>query len=251
MRALLKPRLVMGRRSMVLWFFIAAAALHLGGNFFGHENLVRWTKPFLIPLLILFFLLQVRTVQKSFTRLIVVALLFSWIGDVILMFQHLDAGFFLSGLVSFLLAHVCYIFAFRKTSVHHRQTILKENPWLALLFVIYGIGVFLLIQNGLNEMKVPVIFYMVIILLMGLAALNRFRRVEYAGFLLVFSGALCFMISDSLLAVNKFREPFSYAGFLIMLTYLAAQYLIVTGCIRQVKSEWVGANAAPQTLTMP
>jgi len=47
------------------------------------------------------------------------------------------------------------------------------------------------------------------------------------------AGATSFVVSDSLLAVNKFYQPFAYAGVFIMLTYCAAQYLIVRGYIEQ------------------
>ena len=84
---------------------------------------------------------------------------------------------------------------------------------------------------------VPVMLYMVVILVMSLVALNRFRRVEYHSFVLVFAGALSFMASDSLLAINKFYVSFPLSGFLIMLTYIAAQYLIVKGTLAQLASE--------------
>ena len=45
-------------------------------------------------------------------------------------------------------------------------------------------------------------------------------------------GAIAFVLSDSLLAVNKFYQPIPYAGVFIMLTYCAAQFLIVRGFIR-------------------
>jgi hypothetical protein len=49
-----------------------------------------------------------------------------------------------------------------------------------------------------------------------------------------FTGALFFMLSDSLLAINKFYRPFPLAGFLIMLSYIVAQYLIVIGTKEEV-----------------
>jgi uncharacterized membrane protein YhhN len=67
---------------------------------------------------------------------------------------------------------------------------------------------------------------------MVLNALFRFGRTNAESFWLVFSGAVLFMASDSILAIDKFLKPVTYGGFLIMLTYIAGQYLIVTGLIR-------------------
>lgn len=219
--------------------YLILAAIHLLAILAGDSFtwLVIATKPLLLSLLIAVFFLQSTSSTGYFRRMVLAALFFSWLGDVLLLFQQRDASFFLSGLVSFLAAHVCYILAFRRTTVQHSLTILNEKPWLILIFIAYGAGFYFLIRDGLGEMMVPVMLYMVVILMMSLVALNRFRRVEYHSFLLVFAGALCFMASDSLLAINKFFVSFPLSGFLIMLTYIAAQYLIVKGCLVQLASE--------------
>jgi uncharacterized membrane protein YhhN len=49
-------------------------------------------------------------------------------------------------------------------------------------------------------------------------------------------GALLFVISDSILAINKFYQPFEAAGVLIMLTYGLAQFFIVEGAGRYIRS---------------
>jgi uncharacterized membrane protein YhhN len=47
------------------------------------------------------------------------------------------------------------------------------------------------------------------------------------------AGALLFVCSDSLLAINKFGQPFRFAGLLIMFTYCLAQFLIVWGVVKR------------------
>ena len=69
------------------------------------------------------------------------------------------------------------------------------------------------------------------LLLMVLFALNRRGRVSESSFRWVFYGALLFMLSDMLLAYNKFSVPFSYANVAVMITYVLGQYMIVKGCI--------------------
>ncbi|MEP7127636.1 MAG: lysoplasmalogenase [Chitinophagales bacterium] len=235
-------------RSKIFSFhtFFILAGIHLAAILVGESlnQLAMFTKPLLLPMLIIIFYFQSTSARMAFRNFVLAALSLSWLGDVLLLFQEQNSNFFLAGLISFLAAHICYILAFNKTSVHHSQTILRQKPWLALLFIGYGMLFFFLIRNGLGNMLVPVMVYMAVILLMGITALNRYHRVEYNSFLLVFAGALCFMTSDSLLAINKFASPFPISGFLIMLTYIAAQYLIVKGCLKQIASERMIADAS-------
>ncbi len=223
--------------------FFVVAGIHLaailGGALFN--SLVILTKPLLLLLLGILYYLQSGKLNKAHRNFMLAALSFSWLGDVLLLFQQNEAGFFLAGLISFLAAHLCYILAFGKTSVHHTQSVIRQQPWLVLLFAAYGLLFFFFISQGLGSLLIPVLVYMLVILLMGIAALNRFRRVEYHSFLLVFAGAMSFMLSDSLLAINKFATPFAMAGFLIMVTYIAAQYLIVKGSLKQMATEGMQA----------
>ena len=73
----------------------------------------------------------------------------------------------------------------------------------------------------------PVNLYAVVITAMALSAWNTKSKVDNTVFFSLLSGALLFMLSDSLIAINKFRVPLPAAGFWIMITYLAGQYLIV------------------------
>jgi uncharacterized membrane protein YhhN len=66
---------------------------------------------------------------------------------------------------------------------------------------------------------------------MALQALFRFGYTNKKSFTLIFIGALFFMISDSLLAINKFLTPVPLASLGIMFTYMLAQYLIVEGVL--------------------
>jgi uncharacterized membrane protein YhhN len=85
----------------------------------------------------------------------------------------------------------------------------------------------------LGDFRIPVIVYAVVILSMLAAALNRYGKVNGLSFMLVSLGALLFVASDSMIAINKFYEKFDFARILIMATYLLGQYLIATGSLRQ------------------
>ena len=75
--------------------------------------------------------------------------------------------------------------------------------------------------------------YMFVISIMAILAGYRYKRVNLLSFRLIYFGALFFVISDSALAYNKFVEPFSFSGVLIMATYMIAQYLITLGAIER------------------
>jgi uncharacterized membrane protein YhhN len=68
---------------------------------------------------------------------------------------------------------------------------------------------------------------------MLLAAINREKKVNRQSYLLVFAGAVLFVLSDSLIAINRFTQPFELARIAIMSSYITAQYLIAVGCTRQ------------------
>ena len=200
-------------------------------------TLVFTTKPLMMPLLMIYLVRVTRL--NSFYKLILAALFFSWLGDLFLMFTWTGANLFLFGLGAFLIAHLMYIAGFQKSP--QGPSILKQQPLAAIPVVLFCTGlIYGLFQYGNTEfveMKVPVILYAGVIMVMVLAALNRYRKVSTPSFYLVFLGALLFMFSDSLIAVNKFTTTFEDQPILIrvmiMSTYAIGQYLIVEGCIRQ------------------
>jgi len=154
---------------------------------------------------------------------ILLGLLFSLIGDVFLM---LPSDLFILGLISFLIAHLFYIVAF---SFGKR---FKFSFWSLLPFVLYGILMFGILSPYLGEMKLPVVAYIGVILIMGWQAFDRWNLTRDRFALLAFIGAVLFIFSDSVLALNKFREPFDIARVLNLSTYFFAQWLI-TLSIRQ------------------
>ncbi len=87
----------------------------------------------------------------------------------------------------------------------------------------------------LGGLRMPVMLYALVITVMALQALFRFGYTSTKSFALIFCGAICFMISDSLLAINKFLQPVPMASLCIMATYILAQYLIVEGVLTHKK----------------
>lgn len=195
------------------------------------ESFSSWryfTKPSLLMALILYFYFNKKNRNSKTKIFTLIALVFSLMGDVLLMFDARSPLFFMSGLVAFLLAHVFYIVIFwrRKNS--------KINPFgMIAILIIYAIVLFYLLKNNLEALLIPVVFYVIVILMMVISAFLRQKKVSKISFVFVFLGAILFVISDSILALNKFYMPLRFSNISIMLTYAMAQYFIVFGLIKQ------------------
>jgi len=210
--------------------FIAITLLDVIGIYAGNNTLHQVTKPLLIPALLA--LMFFSNTIKEGRALIITGLLFSWAGDVLLLFENKHALFFIGGLASFLLTHICYIIYFLKIrSV--QPSLIKKQPWIAALVAGYGVSLVMFLLPYLGELKIPVVVYAIVICNMLMFSLHVFYRVNKPANLLFVSGAILFTASDSMLAVNKFYQPFTGAGVLIMLTYCAAQFCIVQGVIKR------------------
>jgi uncharacterized membrane protein YhhN len=98
----------------------------------------------------------------------------------------------------------------------------------------YGVTLVWFLYPHLHELKLPVMVYATVICIMLLCSLHIFLKVNSPSNLFYLIGAAFFVMSDSLLAINKFYQPFAFAGVYIMLTYCSAQYFIVTGFIKQL-----------------
>lgn len=187
-----------------------------------------FTKPLIVGSLIAYFIPHSKHLGKSTKNLTLLALVFSVIGDMFLMFTDVSPNYFTSGLIAFLLAHVMYILVFIK-----KRNITVKPYSVILFFVIYGGILFYVLKDGLGDMLIPVILYMLVILTMAVTAFWRKGNVGKKSFYLVFIGALFFIFSDSLIALDKFLMPIPLARTGIILSYAFAQLLIVSGIIKQ------------------
>lgn len=155
--------------------------------------------------------------RKGFYRWAILAgFVFSLIGDTLL----INPQNFVFGLASFLVAHICYIAAFFKAG---------EGKFKPVSLVAYPVGgaIFMLISGGVPEnLKIPVIVYALAISTMLGAAINFYLTQKTSAALFALSGAGFFVLSDSLLAYNKFNGGFFLAAVLILSTYFFAQWLI-------------------------
>ncbi len=189
-------------------------------------------KPAIVISLLLYY--GIKTELKGrFAKRIFIGLIFSLIGDVFLMFNDVEPNFFIFGLVAFLLAHLSYIRAFY-LDYKWAPSIEKNFTRIAIaIFGVFCIGFYLYLRPHLDDLKIPVMIYAFVISLMAVMAGNRKGRVNTLSFNLIFYGAILFLISDSLLAYNKFVTPNKFAGIGIMSTYMLAQFFITIGAIER------------------
>lgn len=219
------------------FIFIIIIAGDLTGRVMQSETLDYIFKPLLMIWLLGFYYQKLEGKLDTFAKLIVGALVFSWGGDVSLMFVRQAEIFFVLGLGNFLVAHVLYVIAYYKSvSITGQQGFIRQQPIWALPFLLLGVGLYTYLFPHLKELAIPVLVYASTIVLMAVFALNRKGSTNYTSYQWVFLGAFLFVISDSFIAINKFVIPVPQAGLIIMVTYIAAQYLIVKGCIAHTKN---------------
>ena len=212
---------------IVFWIL---AILDLVGIAARIELLHVIAKPLLVPALLLLLLKTNSSTPRK--KLLLIGLIFSWLGDVLLMFENKHQLFFIFGLVSFLTTHIFYIVYFLKIQSEN-PSLLKKKPVYIALVAAYGITLVWQLFPHLGSLKLPVMIYAAVICTMLLCSLHVFLKVDKKAAVYFVAGAAAFVVSDSLLAINKFYQTFAYAGIFIMLTYCAAQYLIVQGYIEQ------------------
>lgn len=205
--------------------FILLSLIHLLALLLENDLAGMVTKPLLMPSLLFYFLAT--TSKSPLNNHISAALVFSFLGDTLLMFADRNDLFFLTGLISFLIAHVVYIIINMSAKNVYEKGL--KPQWQDIFFLLYGLIMFSIIKSGLGDMYFPALVYTVIICLMAVTARKRWRKSDSTSFWLVMVGAGFFVLSDSLLAVNKFLGEFKMSGPAIMITYLLAQFLLIEG----------------------
>lgn len=215
-------------RNLIFHILFAAIFLvHLASIYWYWDDIRFFTKPLICLCLIA--LLYVNTGLKSkFHKLIAIGLVFGLLGDIFLMLHDL----FIPGLVSFLIGHILYIWAF--VLQFNNENISKNKYVIVILTIlaIYSFNFYKVLAPSLGSLKIPVIAYILVIATMALFAYTRKNKTTFWSFLCIFLGALFFIASDSLLAINKFVAYVPNSALMIMSTYMLAQYLITVGSIK-------------------
>jgi uncharacterized membrane protein YhhN len=217
------------KNTLLLKSYIALSVIYLLIILLGHESIAWYIKPFLIPFLLLGVYFHSDFPSKKF---LLTALTFSWFGDIILLFADRDEMYFIIGLIAFLLSHITYILLFNK-QIKPKNTKNKAVFWMGVTAIImYLIVMIAMLLPSLGDLTIPVFVYALVISTMLLFAFKGFLIWKTPANWYILTGAVIFVSSDSILAFNKFYKPVVLSSFLIMLTYLVAQYLIVSGNLK-------------------
>ena len=206
---------------MIVFAFVAMAVVI--GILLDIPKLYVVAKPMLMITLLLHFVSASKG-YPSWRIYVMAALVFSWGGDVLLM----KNGMFIPGLASFLVAHVLYIITYHKTGASHGKLKLLD----IFKFLLLGTVLIWVLYPGLGDLLIPVTLYALTILIMGIWAHKRRGATSTASFLMVSAGAMLFILSDSLIAINKFTFELPAERILVMSTYITAQYLIIQGLLK-------------------
>lgn len=223
---------------LVLLYFIIAL-IEITGDYTENTVLVYATKPLLMPILILW-VLKTSHSSTPLRRIMIASLIGSLFGDTFLMFLPYNENFFLLGLGSFLVAQVLYAILFFK---QNKMSQSKGDSRKYLLWLIVFVAFYYMLMNylwsNLGEFLIPVLVYGSTICIMGLLAAYRYNKVNTTSYLMVLFGALTFILSDTVIAINQFiyKGNLAFAQVTIMVLYVLAQYLIVKGWLLSTKKQ--------------
>jgi uncharacterized membrane protein YhhN len=220
----------MKTRILSISYFIVGA-LFILAHYCQLADAALISKVLIIPPLMVIFILNLKLDSNRLHKFMFAGLFFSWVGDILL---EMPAGcevMFVAGLGGFLLSLLMYAFVFfttpGKNEVFHRRF------YLLIPVLLYGLAMGLYLYDHLADMRLPVMVYETVMISMLAGAVSRIGKVNGISYIMVLTGAILFIISDSVLAVNKFVNPVTLSTLIIMGTYIAAQWLITIGYIKQ------------------
>jgi len=175
------------------------------------------SKPMILAGLIGFYIFEEKRQNHAF----ITGLIFALLGDCFMLFGTDDM--FMVGLICFLIMQICYTSAFNK-----KRRIAKSKDYIVpAISGLVGLSALAFLWNGLGELQWAVAIYTIAIVTMAIFAYLRHPKLR--GYSILFTGVCLFIVSDALLGFNKFGSDFPYAQITVMVTYMTAQYLIVTG----------------------
>jgi len=223
----------MKRPSIFILVFLVVSAGDILAAAISNSQLELICKPLILLSLIGYYLASAEVRSFIFIR----ALFFSWVGDVLLIFAKEREIFFIAGLIAFLISHFLFIqvYQLQRNSNTQNELLGTQKVRYALPIILVSTGLVVVLYDSLGNLRIPVMMYALVLCVMVMTALFRYGRTNSQSFWMVFVGALLFLTSDSLLALNKFLNPIAGAGIMIMLTYVAAQYFIVEGILRHAR----------------
>lgn len=166
---------------------------------------------------------------KNIWTLAAFAFAFSFLGDLFLSDFLQEYSLFLFGLIAFLVTHILYILIFRKLGARIENLFKGYNAFASMGILVWASIVLYYLWPSLGSMGVAVAIYVLVIASMSISAFSLLSSTRQRPFFYLFAGAVLFMLSDMCIAIMKFSHEMAYGRFIVMSTYLAAQFLILKG----------------------
>lgn len=218
------------------YLYFGLLVVHLGVEFVDMQAVRLFTKPIFMVLLLVFHFLNAKGDKSYFSRMVRFGLLFSWFGDIALMFDKQWPIFFVVGLAAFLIGHVGYALAFFN-SIRLSDGTINTRVWLASIFpfATFSAIFFFVMKDGIvaadPNLLIPVLAYTIVITVMGIMASLRHGLTAPKDYVWILAGAILFILSDVIIAVDKFMFDFDHNTVANGILYFTAQYLIMAGSL--------------------
>lgn len=211
---------------LFLVMFIVSTGVHLYASLKQDKKLRNYTKPFLITSLLGFYVLS----SKDIRTVTILALIFSWIGDLWLMIPGVK--YFAIGGVSFMISHIFFVFSYIYDIVFANVNKIIVVI-LAIFFVITVSIIFSHLKKHLpTKLFYPMYLYLLINGTMNCFAIFRMLSNVTTSTIITCVGAILFFISDSALFFVRFQKNCKLkTHFLVMLTYSIGELLIIIGLL--------------------
>jgi uncharacterized membrane protein YhhN len=220
----------MKTRILSIVYFVIGA-LFIVAHYCQLTDIAFVSKVLIIPPLMVIFILNLKLDSNRLHKYLFAGLVFSWIGDVLLEVPGGGEVMFIAGLGGFLVSLALYAFVFFANPGRNKE--FRNRIYLLIPVLLYGLAMGLYLYDHLGEMRLPVIIYETAMISMLAGAVTRIGKVNPTSYIMVLTGAILFIISDSVLALNKFVNPVTLSTLIIMSTYITAQWLITIGYIKQ------------------
>lgn len=206
--------------------FLLVTGIHLYASLRHDRFLRNLTKPFLVPAIFLYYCVSAGKISLT----LCLALLFSWLGDLLLMKKSVN--WMALGGLSFMASHVSFVLTFRRDILFSRISVLSFLlP--ALCFICASLLIYRALLPHLPQKLAPVaLIYLLINSVMNCFAWYRLLCLLTPAAGITALGAILFYLSDTILFFVRFKKDFRLKShFGVMLTYALGQFLIVSGLL--------------------
>ncbi|MDR0387866.1 MAG: lysoplasmalogenase [Treponema sp.] len=210
-------------KTIFLDLFIFDALFHIAAIFVRREWPRRISKALLLPLLLGYYVLE----AEHFLFAVVLAGIFGWIGDILLILPG-NIKIFIFGLLAFLLGHFCYIYSL----LHFTESV---EPAILIAAVIAAIPLGFIgfrIIRPQKTIMLPLAVYGIVLAGMAITAFCLMLSLRNMLGVVLFAGGVLFLVSDTILGYGRFRKGAHINDAAVMITYIAAQSCLLLGLAR-------------------